>query len=191
MGTPLTVLVLANPIAGAGASDAFVCACCASRKSRRETQRHVVSRTCARHDAIRSRVEALPEQLRELLRAIANEHAHVTLVAVSAILFAGRGVAQMMGINWRRARALKIAPHVIDTLLLVTAVALCFVIAQAPIAQSWLTAKVVGLVAYIGLGMAALRPTATKTRQAVFFVLALACLGYIVAVAFAKSPWPF
>ena len=49
-------------------------------------------------------------------------------------------------------RWIKIVPHVVDTTLLISAMALTFTISQYPFLDAWLTAKTVGLLLYIGLG---------------------------------------
>ena len=47
-------------------------------------------------------------------------------------------------------RWVKIVPHLVDTLLLASAVALAVMSHQYPLANGWLTAKVAGLLIYIG-----------------------------------------
>ena len=59
---------------------------------------------------------------------------------------------------------------------------------QYPIEQPWLTAKVIGLLAYIGFGMAAFRFGRSRRMTAVFFVLALCAYAYIVSVALTRHP---
>ena len=49
-------------------------------------------------------------------------------------------------------RWVKIVPHVVDTLLLVSALTLVFGSDQYPFEQPWLTAKVLALIVYIALG---------------------------------------
>jgi uncharacterized membrane protein SirB2 len=89
------------------------------------------------------------------------------------------------------ARFTRIAPHVVDTLLLASAVALAWMSGQYPFAQDWLTAKVVALVLYVALGSYALKRARTLRARAAFFGLALATVLYIVSVAMARSPLGF
>jgi uncharacterized membrane protein SirB2 len=63
--------------------------------------------------------------------------------------------------------------------------------AQLPFAQGWLTAKLIGLVVYILLGMMALKRGRTRKVRAVFFVAALTAFAYIVSVALTRSPLGF
>ncbi len=88
-------------------------------------------------------------------------------------------------------RLTKVLPHVVDTLLLASAIALAVMLREYPLAQPWLTAKVAGLVLYIGLGMAALRHGPTKGVRIAAWVAAQAVFLYIVAVAYTRNPLIF
>ena len=113
---------------------------------------------------------------------------HITCVALSIGLFSLRGVLQWQDVPWRRWRVLRIAPHVVDTVLLGSALWLCWIIGQYPFVQGWLTAKVLALVAYILLGRAALGRNSAKAKRLPAFIAALCCVGYIVGVALTHSP---
>ena len=54
--------------------------------------------------------------------------------------------------------------------------------------HGWLTAKVLGLLAYIGFGAMALTHGRTLRTRLVFFFLALVAASYIVAVALTRDP---
>ncbi|MDH5539701.1 MAG: SirB2 family protein [Rhizobacter sp.] len=112
---------------------------------------------------------------------------HIACAGISIVLFVSRGAMQLAGIDWRRSRWLRIAPHLNDTLLLGAAVALAVMSAQYPLAQGWLTAKVGVLLFYIGLGRIALQPGRSRQVQASAFVAALASVGYIVGAALTRS----
>lgn len=86
-----------------------------------------------------------------------------------------------------QARLTRVLPHVVDTLLLGTGVALALLSAQYPFVQSWLTAKIVALVIYIGLGMVALKRGRTKAVRLAALAGALLTFGYIVGVALTRS----
>jgi len=112
---------------------------------------------------------------------------HIATACISIALFTARGAMQLGGIDWRRWRWLRIAPHLNDTLLLAAAITLAVMSGQHPLAQGWLTAKVVALFVYVGLGSVALRRgLPTRTRGAAF-IAALASVGYIVGVARTRS----
>ena len=89
---------------------------------------------------------------------------------------------------WRQWRLLKMAPHVIDTVLLTSALWLAWRIGQYPFVNSWLTAKVLALLLYIGLGMRALGRNTPPAQRPAYFAAALLSVAYIVGVALTRSP---
>jgi len=88
-------------------------------------------------------------------------------------------------------RWVRITPHVIDTVLLASAIGLALILEQYPFVHDWLTAKVLGLIAYILLGSIALRYGPNKLIRVVAWVAALAMFGYIVSVALTHTPLGF
>ena len=79
----------------------------------------------------------------------------------------------------------------VDTLLLASAVWLAWFLGQIPFVHAWITAKVLALLAYIVLGVFALRRGKTMAVRAAAFAAALACAAYIVAVALTRDPTPW
>lgn len=74
----------------------------------------------------------------------------------------------------------KVAPHVIDTLLLLSGLTLCFIIKQYPFQDAWLTEKIGAVVAYIFLATIALK----ANRNTLFKVFAaLGAIAWIVYAA--------
>lgn len=116
---------------------------------------------------------------------------HVFCVALSATLFVGRGVAGLLGVDWRRWRFLRVAPHLVDTALLASAVAMTWILGLSPLANPWLGAKLTGLAAYIVLGVIALKPGRSRRVRRAAFAAALVALAYIVSVALSKDPRGF
>ena len=114
-------------------------------------------------------------------------HLHISCAAISITLFVVRGTCQTAGWQWRQWRWLRIAPHLVDTVLLVAAISLAWRSQQYPFAQNWLSAKVVALLVYIGLGSLALRTGASRTVQRAAFLGALLTVAYIVGVAMTRS----
>ena len=88
-----------------------------------------------------------------------------------------------------KARLTRILPHVLDSLLLGSALTMAYLSGQYPFAQGWLTAKFFGLLAYILFGAIALKRGKTKTIRLMFFALAVLAYGYIVSVALSRSPY--
>ena len=87
-------------------------------------------------------------------------------------------------------RWVRIVPHVVDTVLLASALWLAWQLG-ADGTRGWLWAKVAGLVAYVALGTIALKRGRTRGARIAAFAAALATFGYIVSVAIAKSPLSF
>jgi len=113
---------------------------------------------------------------------------HVACVVLSLAGFVARGMLMLSGSPLLQARALRLWPHVVDTLLLASAVWLAVLLDQYPFASAWITAKVSGLLAYIALGTYALRRGPTLRQRAAAFVAALIAAAYIVAVALTRDP---
>ena len=87
-----------------------------------------------------------------------------------------------------RQRATRVLPHMIDTLLLGSAIGMLVMWQVNPFSLNWLSAKIIALLLYIGLGMVAFRFGRTLQIRQVAFGMALLTAVYILAVAFTKSP---
>ena len=114
-------------------------------------------------------------------------HAHVALALISISLFVLRGIPRVWLQRPLNQRWLRIAPHINDTLLLLSGLVLMIGSAQYPPAHAWLTLKLVLLVVYILLGVAAFRMQAAPRLQKVLFTTALAVFGWIVAIALTRQ----
>jgi uncharacterized membrane protein SirB2 len=112
-------------------------------------------------------------------------------VTLSLAGFVARGVGMLGGAAWVQSRAAKTLPHVVDTVLIVSAIALAWMLRVTPTNAPWLGAKIAGLLAYIALGMVALRFGRTMEVRAAAWLAALATFGYIVSVAITKDPRGF
>lgn len=119
---------------------------------------------------------------------LALKHFHITCVVLSIAGFTLRGGWSITGSPLLRARPTRVLPHIIDSCLLASAIALAWLAGFVPFVDGWLTAKIFGLLAYIGLGAVALRPARPRTQRALAFAGALAVYAYIVSVAITKSP---
>ena len=82
----------------------------------------------------------------------------------------------------------RVAPHVVDTILLASALTLAWVGGFRPLEVSWLEAKLAGLVLYIVAGTIALKRGRTPVSRATAFAVALLAYAYIVSVALTKHP---
>ncbi len=117
----------------------------------------------------------------------ALKHLHVTCVALSAIGFLLRGYWMLTGNALLQRRLTRVVPHIVDSLLLVSAIALAVMIAQYPFVAGWVTAKVLGLIAYIVLGTVALKRGRTMAARSLAFVAAIGVYAWIVSVALGKN----
>lgn len=115
------------------------------------------------------------------------KHFHMAFAMFSGTFFLVRGTWSLLGSDMLSRRWVRTLPHLVDSLLLASAIGLAVWSAQYPIERPWLTAKVVALVAYILLGTLALKGR-TRTQRAAGFAGALATFGYILAVAVTRDP---
>lgn len=115
---------------------------------------------------------------------------HVSCAAISYSLFVLRGIWMVHGSQMLRQRWVKTVPHIVDTALLASATVLAISSRQYPLAAPWLTAKVIALVAYIALGMVALKYGRTRSVRIRAWIAAQAMFAYIVAVALTRNPLP-
>jgi uncharacterized membrane protein SirB2 len=116
---------------------------------------------------------------------------HVLCALLSIASFIVRGVLKFRGSPLLQQKWLRISPHIVDTVLLLSAVALVVMRGEYPFVSAWLTAKTLGVFVYIGLGVVALRAGKTPAIRATAFVLAIATFAYIAMVAVTKSACPF
>ena len=116
---------------------------------------------------------------------------HILFVAGSYMLFFLRGIWSLNDSRIMRQRWVKIVPHVVDTLLLISATALAFTIRQYPFVDAWLTAKISGLLLYVGLGFVALDNGRTRAIRLSAWLAAQAIFVYIVLVAASHNPVPW
>ena len=116
---------------------------------------------------------------------------HIACAIVSIAGFALRGVLMLADSPLLATRFARVAPHVVDTVLLASALWLAALIGQYPFVEGWLTAKVLALIAYIVLGAVALKRARGKAGRAGAFALALGAAAYIVSVALTRDPLGF
>ena len=115
---------------------------------------------------------------------------HVGCASISYSLFVVRGVWMLRGSSLLQRAWVKVVPHVVDTVLLASAVALAVMSHQYPLVHAWLTAKVAGLLIYIGLGMVALRHGKTHCVRLTAWIAAQGVFFYFVAMALTRNPFP-
>lgn len=122
---------------------------------------------------------------------LAIKHLHLTCVGLSGSLFLLRGIWKMRDSAMLDKRWVKVLPHVIDTLLLASALTLAVLSGQYPFQQNWLTAKLFALILYIVLGTVALKRGKTPAIRTAAFIAAILVFAYIISVALSKQVIPF
>ncbi len=113
---------------------------------------------------------------------------HVGSAILSLSGFALRGALMLRGSALLETRFARTAPHLVDSVLLASAIALAWVSGQSPLTQSWIGAKVIALFAYVLLGAIALRRGRTLRIRAIALAFALLTALYIVSVAMMRTP---
>jgi uncharacterized membrane protein SirB2 len=116
---------------------------------------------------------------------------HISCVVLSLSGFILRGIWMMQASSLLRHPLTKRLPHVIDTLLLASALIMAYLSVQYPFQETWLTAKLFALIVYILLGMIALRFGKTVKIRALAWGFAVLVFLYIVLVALTKNSTPF
>ena len=116
------------------------------------------------------------------------KYAHLALAVFSISGFVLRGFWTMSGSALSAHKAVRIVPHVVDTLFLVTGITLVMQLAIPVMQSPWLLAKFAGLIAYVVLGSIALRRGRTPPIRQVAFIGALSAFAYIVGAAVSRSP---
>jgi uncharacterized membrane protein SirB2 len=119
----------------------------------------------------------------------AVKHVHLAAITASIGLFVLRAGwmvwrPQLLAIRW-----VKVLPHAVDTVLLLSGVWLAFQLGSG--VQGWLPAKIIGLLVYIVLGMVALKRGRTLRVRVIAALAAIAVFGWIVSVALTKSALGF
>ena len=112
---------------------------------------------------------------------------HMSLAVASPVLFSVRAWRSIRGLDPAQGW-LKVTPHVVDTFLLLAGLGLATMIGQYPFVNGWLTAKVIALVAYIGVGHAAVRRARARRAKVSAWLIGLAIVFYIYGVAVTKDP---
>ncbi|NCS66537.1 MAG: regulator SirB [Hydrogenophilales bacterium CG03_land_8_20_14_0_80_62_28] len=115
---------------------------------------------------------------------------HVGTVYITFGLFVTRGIWMLLDSPRLQDRWVKVVPHLNDTLLFVAAIGMLIAGGLNPLVHPWLLVKIFGLLLYIYLGAMALKRGRTKGQRTIYFIAALATIGYIIAVAVTKQVIP-
>ncbi|MEI8631577.1 SirB2 family protein [Vibrio sp. PP-XX7] len=110
--------------------------------------------------------------------------AHIASAVISIIGFIWRWQLALRQSAMLGNKVLKIVPHIVDTVLLVSGFWMCILIDAYPFTRWWLTAKLLLLVVYIGLGTVAIKRAKNDRQRWISGLLAIAVFAAITAVAY-------
>ena len=113
---------------------------------------------------------------------------HITAVVVSVSLFFLRGVAVQAGASIAMAPMVRYVSYAVDTVLLLAALALIWVLRDVVMTSTWLWVKVALLPLYIVLGSFALKRARSKPMKLLFLLAALGTVFWMVRIAVTHDP---
>ena len=114
---------------------------------------------------------------------------HVSSVMLSISGFLLRAYLMLRRSPLADQRWVQNVPHLIDTVLLASALGMVWVGGRQVFGESWLAAKIGFLLAYIVCGALALKRAPSERSRRVFLVVALILLANIVTIALTRNPW--
>lgn len=110
---------------------------------------------------------------------------HIIFILTSAVSFIGRIMLAEFKPEILQKKIVKIAPHVIDTILFLSGIGLVVQGSWMNAEHGWIVSKVILLLCYIILGVVAMRLSGIKRWLA--FTGAIACYGLIFSIAITKN----
>lgn len=118
------------------------------------------------------------------------KHVHLLAIALSVLFLTVRYILMMMDSPLLNKKFFKVTPHIVDTVLLISGIALIFITGFIPFtaAGAWLTEKISCVLVYIALGFVALKLGRGKVIRTVAFLGALGWLYWAAQLAITKVP---
>ncbi|MFQ3249904.1 MAG: putative membrane protein SirB2 [Glaciecola sp.] len=117
-------------------------------------------------------------------------HLHVTAVVISLALFSFRFALLLKSSDILQKKWLKITPHVVDTILLASALFMLFY-PDREFANAWVASKVIGVILYILSGFFALKWAKNNRSRVIGFLCAVIWIMLTASVATSKLPFSF
>ena len=115
------------------------------------------------------------------------KHLHMTLALISVALFTLRFVWVLMSSEQLNKKWVKIAPHIIDTLLLVLGITMAVKLSINPVEQLWLAEKILAVFAYIFTAFYTLKLAKNNTMRIIGYLGALGWVALVVKLAMSKQ----
>lgn len=116
------------------------------------------------------------------------KYIHVTAIILSITGFISRVILKLNNSNYQTRYWFKKLPHMVDTVLLGSALTMVYLLNVNPLTTYWIAEKILGLLLYIILGMFALRWGKTILIRKTAAIMAVLVFSYIVYVAHYKTP---
>lgn len=116
---------------------------------------------------------------------LAFKHSHLLLVVLSIVLFYYRFTIHKLMAK-PLPKLLKVLPHIIDTLLLLSAAGLCIIIQQYPFVHGWITVKLGFVIGYIVFAILAMKAE-QKSKSIQMLALSSVCLMLAAYMAVTKG----
>ena len=112
---------------------------------------------------------------------------HVICAFLSISGFVVRGIWMIRGSSVLKMRWVRVSPHIVDTVLLVSAIVLASQWGWSALQMPWLQAKITALIIYIVLGSLALRYGQSRSIKISSWFMAIITFAYIASVAVSKN----
>jgi uncharacterized membrane protein SirB2 len=125
------------------------------------------------------------------MSTLSIKYLHMSCVLLSYLLFFTRGILMLRESVWLQHRVTKTLPHIIDAVLLLSAITLAYQLSLSPLSNPWLMTKITALLLYIFLGTIALKRGPTKRIRLASWILAQMVFIYMITVALTHSPLPW
>lgn len=116
---------------------------------------------------------------------------HVAFAYATGLSFLVRGALAFTDSPLLQHRALKTIPHILDTVLLGSALFMLFQWSLSPLTTPWISVKIGAVLVYIAFGFLMLRFGTTPTRKITGLLGGILTYLYIVSVAHSKTPLPW
>jgi uncharacterized membrane protein SirB2 len=112
---------------------------------------------------------------------------HIFCAALSVSGYVLRGLWMLLESPMLNQRVTRVLPHTIDAVFLGSGLWLAILLRYSPHQHPWFAAKLLGILAYVLLGMVALRRGRTKRVRLAAWLASLVCFAYVVGAAYTKS----
>ncbi|MEM9100744.1 MAG: SirB2 family protein [Pseudomonadota bacterium] len=119
---------------------------------------------------------------------LAIKYLHIYSVFISGIFFVVRGYWMIRSPERLERKWVKVVPHIVDSVLLASAITLMILIQAYPLQSPWIMAKIVALILYIVTGTIALKRGKTLEQRKTFFFISIGLFIYILGVAKTHHP---